>query len=161
VYYLPPQTPSQSPANATAFLPNEIKGFMTFTLSSTISHFSHFFLSFFAFALVLIKGRSTLRLVMNTNTITKSTSNATARQLVQSLTPFKGSNTFGLFQGRTYAVYSYGFHFPLFAFKEGQWYRNSDKYSRTTSKHQTLLQPLAGEKMTSMPTENLIALINA
>lgn len=98
---------------------------------------------------------------MNTNTLTKSTSNATARQLVQSLTPFKGANTFGLFKGSTYAVYSYGFHFPLFAFKEGQWYRNSEKYSRTTSKHRTLLQPLPTEKMTSMPTADLIKLINA
>jgi hypothetical protein len=37
---------------------------MTFCESSTKTHFSHFFVSFLTFALVLIEGRSTLRLVM-------------------------------------------------------------------------------------------------
>lgn len=98
---------------------------------------------------------------MNTTQPTKSTNNATARQLVQSLTPFKGANTFGLYKGHKYIVYSYGFHFPIFAFVEGQWYRNSDKYSRTTSKHQTQLAPLANEKMVSMPTKDFLKLINS
>lgn len=69
------------------------------------------------------------------------TSNQKARQYVQDREAFKGSNTFGEWVGDVYAVYSYGYHFPMFAFKDGNWYANSDKYSVSTSKQYGQLHP--------------------
>ena len=42
-----------------------------------------------------------------------------------------------------YVVYSYGRHFPMYAFDadKNQWYGNSDKYSCTTTRHQSYAQP--------------------
>lgn len=39
--------------------------------------------------------------------------------------------------GDAYAVYSYGKHFPVALFKDGQWLVNTDRYSPTTSRHQS------------------------
>ena len=63
--------------------------------------------------------------------------NFNARKLVQSLTPFQGSNLFAEDKFNSYIVYSYGYHHPLYVFNRitKQWYKNTDKYSRTTSKH--------------------------
>ena len=43
----------------------------------------------------------------------------------------------------TYAVYSFGTHYPLFVFDEttGEWYRNKDKYSKTTTRHAWRFSP--------------------
>jgi len=80
-------------------------------------------------------------------------SNNKARAKVQELIPFKGSNTFAEYtepQGDTlthrYVVYSYGYHFPMFIAEwldgqEPQWYENADKYSRSTSKQFSQLNP--------------------
>lgn len=45
-----------------------------------------------------------------------------------------------------YVVYSYGDHFPMYVYdsKTCQWYGNKDKYSRTTSCHQSKARPRAG-----------------
>ncbi len=42
-----------------------------------------------------------------------------------------------------YVVYSYGNHFPLYVYdvQTQQWYGNKDKYSPTTSRHQTQARP--------------------
>jgi len=40
-----------------------------------------------------------------------------------------------------YAAFSYGSHWPLFVFYRGKWYANSDKASRTTSKHYGCAHP--------------------
>ena len=95
------------------------------------------------------------------------TSNKDARKLVNGLTEFEGSNTFAeiyppcnkgthsthalLFTERPtylYAVYSYGHHFPMYVAEwlnpdksDIKWYENADRYSRTTSKHQSQLRP--------------------
>ena len=69
------------------------------------------------------------------------TSTCNARRLVESKTDFQGNNTFGRKEGKMYVVYSYGYHFPMYIFKAGRWYRNTDKYSVTTSKHQSQLRP--------------------
>ena len=63
--------------------------------------------------------------------------NHSARKLVQSLTPFQGSNLFAEDKFNSYVVYSYGYHHPLYVYNRtlSQWYANSDKVSRTTSKH--------------------------
>jgi hypothetical protein len=44
---------------------------------------------------------------------------------------------------KVYAIYSYGSHFPMYVWDElsGQWLGNSDKYSRTTSTHQSKYRP--------------------
>ena len=84
---------------------------------------------------------------------TVRTSNQRARTQVQSLQPFKGSNTFAEYnapQGDTlthrYVVYSYGYHFPMFIAEwtdnsSPQWYENTDRYSRSTSKQFSQLHP--------------------
>lgn len=42
-----------------------------------------------------------------------------------------------------YAVYSYGYHFPMYIWDDEArvWVGNKDKYSRTTSNHQTKARP--------------------
>jgi hypothetical protein len=85
----------------------------------------------------------------------KKVSNCNARQSVQSREEFDGANTFARMVAVSdveayYAVYSYGQHFPLFAYSYilGEWFGNTDhyftggnKYSRTTSKHRSQLHP--------------------
>ena len=67
---------------------------------------------------------------------------------------FKGSNLFGEWDGASdyfdisdtytpYVVYSYGRHFPIYLYLNGVWYENTDKYSVSTSKHQTQARPEA------------------
>jgi len=68
-------------------------------------------------------------------------SNKNAREYVERKQEFKGNNTFAEYIGNDYVVYSYGRHFPIYTFKNGKWYANSDKYSVSTSKHQTQLCP--------------------
>lgn len=45
--------------------------------------------------------------------------------------------------GRVYVIYSYGSHFPMYVYDEvtQRWLGNSDKYSRTTSTHQSKYRP--------------------
>lgn len=42
-----------------------------------------------------------------------------------------------------YVVFSYGQHFPMYIWDDAtmQWYANKDKYSSTTSRHQTHARP--------------------
>lgn len=67
------------------------------------------------------------------------TSNQKCRAFVESKQRFDASNIFARWEreARQYVVYSYGYHFPMFAFIGGKWYRNSDKYSRSTTRHQS------------------------
>lgn len=75
------------------------------------------------------------------------TTNKQARELVLDKQEFKTSN--GTIYGThnlladTYTVYSYGPHFPMYVYDytTNQWYGNSDRYSRTTSKHQSRCRP--------------------
>ena len=87
--------------------------------------------------------------------------NQDARSAVESLQEFKGSNTFGrVLSDRCYVVYSYGEHFPIYAYINGQWYGNKDKYSQTTSRHQSQLRPNVA-KIYVVSTEELQANIAA
>ena len=70
------------------------------------------------------------------------TANFKARQYVQNRQTFTGNNTFGEHVGNAYVVYSYGYHWPLFVYVDGQWYENADRYSVSTSKHRSQLHPL-------------------
>ena len=60
-----------------------------------------------------------------------------------------------------YVVYSYGQHFPMYAHDAdtNQWFGNSDKYSRTTSRHQSHARPDADIHWTD--TDTMSALVNS
>lgn len=60
---------------------------------------------------------------------------------------------------RTYVVYSYGHHWPIFVydFETQQWFENSDKFSVTTSKHTTMLCPSSNTKKVDTSTLARIA----
>lgn len=89
--------------------------------------------------------------------------NKTARLKIEKLQDFKASNLFSYTLKKPtnsiYIVYSYGTHFPMFIFKKGEWYENSDKYSRTTSKQQNQCRP-SGVKITLKNTEEMQNLIS-
>ena len=68
-----------------------------------------------------------------------------ARPYVQARTPFTNHNKqlFGRYETPLlYVVYSYGEHWPLFAWDGFDWYENEEKYSLTTSKHRSQTHPL-------------------
>lgn len=76
------------------------------------------------------------------------TTNRNAREYVRNGVPFKNSNgqLFGRWETPTlFVVYSYGEHWPLFAWdgQTNEWLENYDKYSVTTSRHRTYAHPLA------------------
>jgi len=85
------------------------------------------------------------------------TTNSEARELVKAKIPFKASNTDGEYVGNTYVVYSY-LWYPIFVYKDGQWFENKDKYSPTTSKQTSQLRPL-GEDIIKVNTQELRDLI--
>lgn len=83
-------------------------------------------------------------------------SNNKARQYVEKLEEFQGSNTMGKWWHSSeqsvdkielklmiYVVYSYGHHFPMYIYdkEQGKWIGNKDKYSSSTTRHQSLLRP--------------------
>lgn len=66
--------------------------------------------------------------------------NRECRAKAINLTPFKNGNKtiYGEWaDSNTYVVYSYGSHFPIYAWvrQTNRWYANEDKYSRTTTRH--------------------------
>jgi hypothetical protein len=82
------------------------------------------------------------------------------RPYVQDKRQFLASNLFGEWPTpRVYVVYSYGKHWPLFAYEPGQdiWYENEDRASMTTAKHRTLSHPLCHTE--TLPIAELQALI--
>jgi len=78
--------------------------------------------------------------------------NRNARGYVRQRKAFNGSNTYARLTraaaSTIYTVYSYGEHFPIYVAETPDgtphltyWYRNTDKYSASTSKHQSQLDP--------------------
>lgn len=67
-----------------------------------------------------------------------------ARPYVQQLKPFHNSNKqlYAQWEGDLYVVYSYGRSWPLYINWNGVWFSNTDKYSRTTTKHASQTHPL-------------------
>ncbi len=88
----------------------------------------------------------------------KNVNNKDAFIFINSGVEFKGSNTYGVNKGKVYAVYSYGEHFPIYAYIESKWYGNSDKYSASTSRHQSQLRPTGNIEYIN--TQTLKQLIN-
>jgi hypothetical protein len=94
-------------------------------------------------------------------------SNKNARDCVNALAEFEGSNTFSKWYSfdeyarKLYVVYSYGRHFPMYVYDDEQdkWIGNKDKFSQSTSRHQSLLRPSDGVEMW-LNTEGLRELIN-
>ena len=68
-------------------------------------------------------------------------SNHSCRASVQSRRPFKASNLYAEQVRGAYVVYSYGPHWPLFAYINGQWYENADRRSVSTARHRTQSHP--------------------
>jgi len=80
-------------------------------------------------------------------------SNNKARQYVEKLEEFQGSNTKGIWHSwdniweggpkKLYVVYSYGHHFPMYIYDEEQnkWVGNKDRFSQSTTRHQSQLRP--------------------
>lgn len=101
--------------------------------------------------------------------------NRDAREFVQKQHPFEGSNMFAEFfcvdpkdktEGQSgYVVYSFGKHFPMYICLHlgGQdiWFANEDKYSRTTTRHQSQARPIwDGSKMHWLSTEWMLRIVN-
>ena len=56
---------------------------------------------------------------------------------------FEGNSVFSNSNDDFYTVYSYGYHFPMYVYDYaiGKWIGNNNKYSCTTSRHQSKCQP--------------------
>jgi len=69
--------------------------------------------------------------------------NKNASEYVNRCEEFEGSNTFSESHENLYVVYSYGYHFPIYVYDYDmrEWYANSNKYSVTTSRHQSQCRP--------------------
>jgi len=69
--------------------------------------------------------------------------NCDAAEYVDGLRLFNGANTFSENHIHLYIVYSYGYHFPMYIYDRNatMWFGNKDKYSVTTSKHQSQARP--------------------
>jgi len=68
------------------------------------------------------------------------TANIRARDLVMNKIPFKGSNTHGEYRNGSYVVFSYDWY-PIFVYKDGQWFENENRYSVSTGKQMSQLRP--------------------
>ena len=89
------------------------------------------------------------------------TSNKACRSQVQQRNAFTASNIFAEYVTRNadgstphtcrYVVYSYGKHFPMYIYEGGAWYANIDKYSPSTSRHQSQANPCVGQATHTAP----------
>ena len=88
--------------------------------------------------------------------------NNQARQYVERKEPFEASNTFAEWENGFYVVYSYGYHWVMFVYdsEADLWFENTDKYSRTTSRHHSQLKPY-NIQMTPMEAHEIAALAQA
>lgn len=68
------------------------------------------------------------------------TANIRGRELVQNKIPFKGSNTHAEYKNGAYVVFSYDWY-PIFVFRDGQWFENENTYSVSTAKQMSQLRP--------------------
>lgn len=68
------------------------------------------------------------------------TANIRARDLVVNRIPFKGSNTHAEYRNGTYVVFSYNWY-PVFVYKDGQWFENEEGYSMSTKKQMSQMRP--------------------
>jgi hypothetical protein len=90
--------------------------------------------------------------------------NKDVRSDVASKCEFKGSNMWGEWtpDNKLYVVYSYGYHFPMYAYDQemNEWVGNNDKYSRSTTRHQSQAHPPYDEPVMWLTTSEIKRLIN-
>ena len=74
--------------------------------------------------------------------MSKTTLNEMSRQ-VNNTWEFEGNSVSAKWIDKLYCVFSYGRHFPMYVFDGdvGEWIANNDKYSSTTSRHQSKCKP--------------------
>ena len=91
--------------------------------------------------------------------MTTYSSNKDADKYTTNREPFKGSNTWGEWIRDVYAVYSYGYHFPIYVYDEqlGLWFGNKDKYSQSTAKQISQSRP--SYDATILPKSELIEIM--
>jgi hypothetical protein len=86
-------------------------------------------------------------------------------QLVKNTRQFHNNNdtVWTNWEGKFYVVYSYGRHFPMYAYDTElqRWYGNESKFSSTTTRHQRLAQPVSSLEITWCDTEKIQALLAA
>jgi hypothetical protein len=74
----------------------------------------------------------------------KRTSNTNSKVYTIAQLPFEGSNLRGYWKttmsGKIYVVESYGWY-PIYIFKDGKWYENSNRYSSSTGKQMSASRP--------------------
>ena len=68
--------------------------------------------------------------------------NSRAKEIVTARVPFAGSNTHGEYRNGSYVVFSYDWY-PIFVYKDGQWFENEDGYSMSTKKQMSQLRPFS------------------
>tara|TARA_R100000734_G_C3319242_1_gene114733 strand:+ start:1948 stop:2538 length:591 start_codon:yes stop_codon:yes gene_type:complete len=68
------------------------------------------------------------------------TANVRSRDLVINRIPFKGNNTHAEYRNGAYVVFSYGWY-PVFVYKDGQWFENEEGYSMSTKKQMSQMRP--------------------
>lgn len=86
--------------------------------------------------------------------------NADAHTYTRYVLPFEGSNLYAAWQpDGLYVVFSYGPHWPLFIYNPAtrEWLENSDRTSRTTSKHRGQAHPRT--ETTPLPVETMLAYV--
>lgn len=90
------------------------------------------------------------------------TSNSEGRQLVTNRIPFKGSNTHAEYvnSGKVYVVYSYNWY-PIFVYKDGQWFENENRYSMSTAKQISQLRPITQTEIIKLNRQDLIDVMYA
>jgi hypothetical protein len=86
-----------------------------------------------------------------------------AHEFVTARKPFQNSKGTlrGEDYGTVYVVYSYGRHWPLFVWMNGQWYRNRETYSRTTSKHSGQAHPDEQGEIIKKTTQELKQMLHS
>ncbi len=99
----------------------------------------------------------------------KRVANKDISEYIDKLEVVEGSNIFTENSGKLpddpstddnlYIVYSYGWHFPMYIYcrQSDLWYGNSDKYSVTTTKHQSQARPqTVNHWLTTTAMKNLV-----
>lgn len=97
--------------------------------------------------------------------------NKAAASMVANRRPFEGSNLFaredvvigegGQVLSDLYVVYSYGEHFPMYIAetdvetKTTRWYGNTDRWSQSTSRHQSQARPPYEVQCIPMDTQRM------
>ena len=85
-------------------------------------------------------------------------SNKDSQPFVQERKDFQGSNLCGKKLDNVYVVLSYGYY-PIYVYKRGKWYGNSERFSNTTQKHKYSARPVGIDEIVWKKTEQLYQLI--